>query len=204
MPYKIQNITAQIIYTLYSDGNLDKAVLASARSCAAITDQKAQKVWPIMLASLNDNMLSRTGEPTYSETAIYSAIHFYAIYQQGKEALVYGNSGSEVSDDGLQLFQTLANLRKRDETRVALDRRVQAILGTTNITSLINGLTHLIEILKSNYMSNNLQKIDFAKLASDLYKFQLGYEYANEVRLIWGQQYFRTAVQSNKSEGDKG
>ncbi|KRL04350.1 type I-E CRISPR-associated protein Cse2/CasB [Liquorilactobacillus oeni] len=187
MPYKIQNAAIRIIQKLYGNGSLDKAVLASARSGATINSQRAQRVWPIMMANLDDNMLSKTGKPTYAEIAIYAAIHFYAIYQQGKETIVYGSAGPAEGADGLQLFQALANLRKRDETRVALDRRVQAILGTTNINSVINGITHLIEILKAN---PNLPKIDFAKLAENLYWFQLSYEYANNVRLLWGQQYF--------------
>jgi CRISPR system Cascade subunit CasB len=202
MSYKIQKVTSQIIHALYRNGDTDKTVLASARSCTSITDRKAQKVWPIMLASLDGNMLSQTGEPTYAEIAVYSAIHFYAIYQQGQEACVYEKSGSDVNANGLLLFQALANLRENVEIKDALDHRVQSILEMTNINSVINELTHVLGILKANGKLNKLQKIDFSKLAGDLYRFQLSYEYANEVRLKWGQQYFRATSQLNKSEGD--
>lgn len=198
MTTDIDGITFKIIQTLYGNGNPDKAVLASVRSASSITSQRAQKVWPILMANLPSDLLSKSGRPTRAETAIYSAIRLYAIHQQGKDSIVCGNSLTIDPKDGVTLFEALANLRRNADIRVALDRRIQPLLETTNIDSVINSITHLVAILKAN---NGTQKIDYPRLAKDLYWFQSNFKRANEVRLLWGQQYFRVTKQTTKIEG---
>ena len=190
MESKIQSATISIIRQLYNDGNLNKGVLASVRHATALTSPQAQTLWPVMMAHLEPNMLSQDGQPTKAEVAVYTAIRFYAIQQQGTESLVYGpaNPHADVKDQGMPLFRALARLRRNEETRVALDRRMQPLLATTNVASIINALTHLVSMLKAN---DQLQKIDYPRLAQDLYWFQQDYEHASQVRLQWGQQYYR-------------
>lgn len=198
MEHTISRITYEIIQELYRHGNPNKAVLASIRSATSITSPHAQKIWPIMIDKLDESMMSRSGQPTSAEIAIYAALRLYAIYQQGQDPFVYGLSGKDESAEGLTLFGALANLRKDEQVRVALDRHVQALFGTTNVNSVINSMTHLVEILKA---SNSHQKIDYPKLAEDLYWFQQNFRLANNVRLKWGQQYYRYNKPTNTSEG---
>mgnify|MGYP003362117043 FL=1 len=199
MTYEIEKTTSWIISDLYRGGNPNKAVLSSLRNAATMESQRAQAVWPIMMARLDARYLSRNGTPTSAETAVYAALRFYAIHQQGKEQSVYGSAGGE-DPEGQQLFEALGKMRRNEETRVALDRRVQPLLATTNAASVINGLSHLVSILKAN---NGTQKIDYAHLAQDLYGLQGSYERANRVRLIWGQQYFRENQAGSKTKGEK-
>lgn len=199
--FKIIKMTASIIQELYGNGNINRAVLASIRGASSMTSPRAQNVWPIMMEKLDPAMLSRTGKPTRAEIAVYSALRFYAIHQQGKEPLVAGISGKDETADGIMLFAALANLRKNDDTRTALDRRVQALFGTTNISSVINSITHLVEILKATTPN---QKIDYARLAGDLYRYQGSYQQARQVSLAWAQQYYRYIKQPVASaEGEK-
>ncbi|AVK61551.1 type I-E CRISPR-associated protein Cse2/CasB [Lactobacillus sp. CBA3605] len=195
MTGKIATTTARIIKTLYRNGEPNKAVLADLRSAATVTSQRAQGVWPIMMANLERYQLSRDGVPTSAEVAVYAALRFYAIQQQGQTQLVY-----ESAENGNRqaFFSALAQLRAQEETRVALDRRVQPLLATTNPTSVINGLAQLVKILKAN---DRQQKIDYAWLAQDLYGLQASYEQANRVRLRWGQQYFWIKQATTKNEG---
>lgn len=194
----------RILWHLYGNGNLNKAVLAGARHAVSMTSPQAQAVWPVMMAELTKPMLSRDGKPTYAETATYAAIRLFAINQQGTETCVYApsfNNGNEDAE-GVSLFFALASLRQKDDARVALDRRVQALLATTNVDSVINSLVHLVSILKANQRT---RQIDYALLADDLYHFQMSYEQANRVRLNWGRQYFYAANKSTQtqSEGKK-
>lgn len=187
MTYEIEATTNRIIQSLNRDGNRDKATLSSLINAPAITSQRAQAVWPILMANLDENQLSRNGVPTRGEVAVYTAIRFYAIYQQGQEQFVYGKAGGE-QPDGVKFFTALAMLRQNEETRKATDSRVQNVLATTNAASVINGLSSLNSLLKGR---NRTQKIDFAWLAQDLYRLQASYEQSTQVRLLWGQQYFR-------------
>lgn len=199
MTFEIEKTTRQIIYALYRDGNPDKAVLASLRDAVSMTSRRAQVVWPIMMANLPKEQLSRDGVPTRAEVAVYTAIRFYAIHQQGKEPLVYGPAGGDTAT-GMTLMSALANLRRSEDLRTALDRRVKPLLATTSVTGVVNELTHLVNILKAK---NENQKIDYARLAQDLYGLQASYEQANRVRLRWGQQYFWEKTADTKNKGDQ-
>lgn len=199
MESKINRITYEIIQQLYRNGDPNKAILASIRSAASMTSPRAQKVWPIMMDKLEKSMLSKDGQPTPAEVAIYAAIHLYAIHQQSQELFVFGSAGKEESADGLTFFSALANLRRNSETREALDRRVQALFGTTNVNSVVNSMTHLIDILKA---TNPTQKIDYPKLANDLFWFQKGNQYTKKVRLSWGQEYYQHIKSITTTEGE--
>lgn len=195
----VEETTDTIIRALYREGNPNKAVLASLRSTTTLTGHRAQAIWPIMLANLEEGMLSKTGQPTYAETAVFTALRFYAIQQQGVEGhMVYGSAKAKDEDDkGIALFKALAQLRSQEGQQVALDRRVRAVLETTNITGMINSLSHLVSILKSH---NRGQKIDYAALAQDLYNAQWGNRQANQVHLYWGQQYYWNGSTTNEGK----
>jgi len=197
MTYEIEATTNRIIKGLNRDGHPDKATLSSLTNAPSITSQRAQTVWPLLMANLDQSQLSRNGVPTRGEIAVYTAIRFYAIYQQGQTQFVYGKATGEESE-GIQFFEAVAKLRQNEETRKALDCRVQTVLATTNATSIMNGLSHLNSLLKGR---NKTQKIDFARLSQDLYRLQASYEQSTQVRLLWGQQYFRMKTATAKTEG---
>ncbi|WP_125573784.1 type I-E CRISPR-associated protein Cse2/CasB [Levilactobacillus huananensis] len=197
MADELKQIAGRIIHAIYRDGAVDKAVLANLRNAPTVASQRSQKVWPILMANLSEQQLSKNGVPTREEVAVYTAIRFYAIYQQGNQTMCVYAPARGTDAKGQMLFGALGNLRGNDDLRVAMDRRVQPLLATTNVAGVINELSHLISILKSH---GNNQQIDFAQLAQDLYWLQVSYEQASRVRLLWGQQYFR---QADKAKGEK-
>lgn len=197
---KIEKVTAKVIRSLWRDGNPDKAVLSSARSAATLVSQQAQSVWPVLMANLDEDMLSRDGKPTRAEIAVYAAIRFYAIHQQGQTKFIYGSVHGSDDDKGVSLFNALAKLRNQPDRQDALDRRIKALLATSNTTSMIQALSHLISILKATYPTI---KIDYALLAQDLYDTQFGIDAANQVHLRWGQQYYWIAETEKTVAGEK-
>lgn len=203
MTTNIRETTGRIITELYGYGHSNKAVLASLRHATSITSQQAQPVWPILMANLEKHQLSISGStsgvPTQVEVAVYSAVRLYAIHQQGiNDHCVYAETGGEAK--GIPLFSALANQRKHEDTRVALDRRVRMLLATTNVNSIINSLSHMVSILKA---SDAKLKIDYSLLALDLYGLQLNHEHANKVRLRWGEQYYWVKKVDTKTEGEQ-
>lgn len=207
MAKTITSSVDQMLQQLYDHGNPDKAVLASARHAVSLESLQAQAVWPVIMAGIETPAmfsetfapkLSRTGEPTYAETAAFAAVRLYAIHQQGTDICVYERAYGDEAE-GTLFFKALAQLRLNENIQVALDRRVKALLATTNVTSVINSLTHLVSILKA---SQRNQQIDYARLAGDLFHFQFSYESANQVRLTWGRQYYSN-VESSQTKGEK-
>ena len=193
MAFEIEKATVRIIRQLYNNGDTDKASLSALRSAATIDGYRAQKVWPIFLSNLDEKWLSKNGKATREETAIFAAVRMYALHQQASDSCVFGRRNySDKKDEetnGRELFEALNLLKQGTDSHEALDRRVQALLGTNNISATIDQLIHLMQIIKSK--KTGIQ-IDYARLAGDLYRFQLGYRQANDVRLRWGEQYYRT------------
>lgn len=188
MKARIKRATAQTIHQIWAGGAPNKAVLAALRNSNSILNRNATVIWPLLISNLEKKDLSRNGEPTYAEKAVYAALRCYAIYQQGNdEQCVYAPTDYQNGEYN-DLFTALAALRRDTAIQEALDRRVQAVLGNSNADSIINALYHLVAILKSKEAQ---RKIDFAQLGQELYYIQLNRESARQVCLRWGQQYYR-------------
>lgn len=183
--------TARIINQLYGNGTPDKGALAELRRTTAITDKGAEKIWPLIFSAVPK--LSTNGKPTKLETAVYTALHCYAAFQQGNDSFVFGQiprlkDKEESRENGVSIFTALRKMKINDSNeKKALDRRVTALLATTNISSATNSINHLVSILKGKKMG---EKIDFAQLAEDLYNFQLSTKNARFVALKWGKDYY--------------
>ena len=192
MAFEIEKATERIIRQLYNNGDTDKASLSALRSAATIDGYRAQKVWPVFLSNLDEQWLSKNGKATREEAAIFAAVRMYALHQQASDSCVFGrrtySNKKDEEKKGRELFEALNWLKQGTDSHEALDRRVQALLGTNNYNAVIDQLVHLMQIIKSK--KTGIQ-IDYARLAGDLYKFQFGYRQANEVRLRWGEQYYR-------------
>lgn len=206
MEDKIYKITTICIERLFNNGNIDKAALANLRNSKSLNDRYATVVWPIIFEAINkaykkaskkeiNKVLSQNGTPTITETAIYTALCCYAIFQQGTDQKVFGSIQEEdEAERGQKLFSALRKISnltsKMDEaTKTSLDKRVDMTLAMSNPTSVINSVVHLLRILKSK--NNNVQvKVDFAQLASDLFFIQLNRTNARKTSLKWGQEYY--------------
>lgn len=201
MAFEIEKATERIIRQLYNNGNTDKASLAALRSAATIDGYRAQKVWPVFLGNLDEQWLSKNGKATREEAAIFAAVRMYALHQQASDSCAFGRRNySDKKDEetnSRELFEALNRLKQGTDSHEALDRRVQALLGTNNYNAVIDQLVHLMQIIKSKKTGI---KIDYARLAGDLYKFQFGYRQANEVRLRWGEQYYRAFKKSDTNQ----
>lgn len=199
MVNQVQKTTAHIITELYREGEPNKAVFASLRGAADLTSRRAQVVWPFMMANLPTAWLSRDGVPTEYERAIYTTLRLFAIDQYGNNQPVFATS----ADGGQSIFAVLAVVRQdtdsQNSLQASLDRRVVPLLGMTDIGAVINALTHLVEIIKAKGVGAT---IDFSQLAAELVRFQQSYEKAVQVRLMWGQSYYATPVQTDHRKGE--
>ena len=205
MENEIAATTARIINKLYGNGEPDKAVLASLRAADTIDSKRAQAVWQVLFSEMSEKDISNdpTGRPTYAETAIYAALRCYAIHQQAVEESVYAQSFSKdktKNPEGVTFFNALAGLRTNDETRVALDRRMQALLASRNLANTVKSITQLTRILKAN---NRTLKVDYAQLAQDLFFFETSFKMSNRICLKWGQQYYRQPSKKVNNNEDK-
>lgn len=174
----IYSKTTRIIQELWGQGNPDKAALSTLRATKSINDPKANLIWPYLFNTLEKDDLSRTGQPTYAENAVYTALQAYAIMQQGNQQPNFGKT---------KVFAALGQLRLDEHVKNGLDRRSQMIFGNNTYDSLTKVLLQLIHLLKSHQPAGQL---DFGQLAQDLYYCQFNRELARKITLKWGQQYY--------------
>lgn len=114
----------------------------------------------------------------------------YAIHQQSnvESVLKFGNddeneSGEKKNKYKANIGDALATLRS-DESE-SIDKRFNAMITATNFNKLSYHLRQMIKILKSKSDA----KVDYAKLAEDLYWFMIGRK--EEVRLSWARSYYK-------------
>lgn len=189
---QVSNVTNNIIYKIWRNGNPDKGVLSKLRQFKSIDE--AQPVWSALLPSIPDEMLSNSDNPTYEEQAIFAAVHLYAMNQQSKDYCVHDVSYGD--GKGIPLFKALRQLAINPDNAIGINRQINQLFGVTSFQQTEKFLTHTIQIAIG--MSGHLI-IDYGRLASDLYNFQFNRESAKRVHFVWGQDYFgNTDTTDNK------
>ncbi|HPF29186.1 MAG: type I-E CRISPR-associated protein Cse2/CasB [Sphaerochaetaceae bacterium] len=192
MSKDLYRVTAKILYKLGERLELSetKAVLSHLRNSIGRDISETVAIWPLMFEEVPPDYLSTSGTPTYQENAILSSLQLYALHQQGKSKTVHESSG-----DGIG--KALHDIR--DTNHLALDRRFNALVTSSNFAELTTHLRHLISILKQK----SDIRIDYAKLAQDFYWYQVSPESANRMRMRWGQNYYFYHLKEEKGEEDE-
>lgn len=188
MNEEIGRVTTRIIERIGNtlDNSDTKAILSKLRNSIGQEFTSTVEIWQIMFEELPIEYLSKQGEPTYQEIAILSTLQLYALHQQGIMDSVHKSS--------IGVGKALRIIR--DSEKESLDQRFNTMITADSIAELLTHLRHLICILKQKQKED--AKIDYGKLASDLYWYQISSDNANRMRLRWGQDYYSKT--QNKEE----
>ena len=170
------------------DASSTKALLANMRNSADKDISNNVDALSYVFSNLSYGEDDRGGELSYMEQAIFTAIQMYAIHQQSnvESVLKFGNNDENESREKkykANIGDALATLRS-DESE-SIDKRFKAMITATNFNKLSYHLRQMIKILKSKSDA----KVDYAKLAEDLYWFMIGRK--EEVRLSWARSYYK-------------
>lgn len=170
------------------DASSTKALLANMRNSADKDISNNVDALDYVFSNLSYGEDDRGGELSYMEQAIFTAIQMYAIHQQSnvESVLKFGNNDENESRKKkykANIGDALATLRS-DESE-SIDKRFNAMITATNFNKLSYHLRQMIKILKSKSDA----KVDYAKLAEDLYWFMIGRK--EEVRLSWARSYYK-------------
>ena len=170
------------------DASSTKALLANMRNSADKDISNNVDALAYVFSNLSYGEDDRGGELSFMEQAIFTAIQMYAIHQQSnvESVLKFGNNDENESREKkykANIGDALATLRS-DESE-SIDKRFNAMITATNFNKLSYHLRQMIKILKSKSEA----KVDYAKLAEDLYWFMIGRK--EEVRLSWARSYYK-------------
>lgn len=135
------------------------------------------------------------GELSDKEQAIFTALQLYAIHQQSsyKSVMKIGGDYDEKQKYKDNIGDALSTLRSEESE--SIDKRFNTMIVSTDFKRLVYHLRQMIKILKSKSDA----KVDYAKLAEDLYWFMNGKK--DGVRLSWARSYYKYR-KNEEMEGD--
>lgn len=138
-----------------------------------------------IFSSVSYNGGKSYGKLSYKEQAIFTVLQLYAIHQQSSYESVLKTEGDYDKEQKYKdnIGDALATLRS--EENESIDKRFNTMIVSTDYKRLTYHLRQMIKILKSK----SDVKVDYAKLAEDLYWFMNGQK--DEVRLSWARSYYR-------------
>lgn len=189
----VGKVTSQIIDRIENLSDSQKgAELATFRNSIGKSITEADDVWPILFRYLPKDFLSETGRETFEENAVFITLQLFAMCMQGSSSVVKSDSSYKGS-----IGMSLGIGRDNDDSE-ALDRRFNALITASTFSELTYHLRQLIKVVKSK----EDMTINFARLADDLFYFQLGI--GKKICFRWAQEYYSKTneTQSVSSEAD--
>lgn len=192
---EVYRITAEKIDQLrrYAGTGSGKAMLAEIRRGTGKVPGELPSTWGILFQGMPEEMYSINGEPSRAEWAIYTALTLYALHQQGNDP-----SQKNMNEKNMGLGTAVSMLCKNaegrytEEDRERITRRFLPLATAKSMPELSHHLRGMVQLLKSKGIP-----LDYPALAVDIYRYQFE-ETANQVRLQWGQDYYRKKYESEE------
>ena len=129
------------------------------------------------------------------EWAVYTALTLYSAHQQGYS--------TNMNRDDVSLGQAMAMLAKRqddDNAKERIAKRLQVLSRCHEKKDIAFFLRQTLKLMKQ---SNYAIRLDFARLAQDLYWIMSGRDYMKDVYKQWAQDYYRYLYEP-KAKGNSG
>lgn len=187
--YKVSNKTLSKLSNMI-DTSAGKSNLAKLRNSIGKPLSQSVEIWPLIFENLPESFLSSTEKVSDEEKAIIYSLQLYALHQQG-------NSSSVLSiEDKYNNIGNALNVLRTADDKVSIDRRFNTMITSTDFEELSYHLRHMISILKTKAPD---KKVDYAKLAEDMYWFLRGHD--ENIRLAWAREYYK--YNYNENEGEK-
>lgn len=188
----VYSTTNNIIMSLENSKELSKtkATLSNLRNSVGRPSVENLEGIKLLYEFIPEEFYTKYSKLTFEENAILTTLQLYAIHQQSEDESV---SDTEKKDGWDNVGESISEMRNEDNF-LSLDRRFNAMITSQSFEELSNHLRQLIKILKG---TKELIKVNYPKLAQDLYDFARGYN--ERVRLNWSRAYYS----KNISKGEE-
>ncbi len=193
---QIRNYVKKQMELLAGDaGTLDlgssKAQLAQLRRGVGKRPGELPELWGIFLRNMPEELMGKEGRPSYAEWAIYTALTLFALHQQGHSEPMHAEGEEN------RLGRAVKKLAHGEEEEENVRRKFSITARSDDMEELSYHLKTLVRMLGSNDI-----KLDYEDLAKDLYRFQFEND-ADQVRLKWGQDFYRFVGTKDRGEEEK-
>ena len=188
---KVEQYVANRIIHLekMKDAGSQKAAYAQLRRGVGCCPGDIPQLWGLLVRDLPEDMMSRNGAPSREEWAISTVLTLYAFHQQGKDP---AQQSMNCTSQGLGHALTKLVSPGEDEGRIL--RRFDQFATASDMMEAVTHLRGIVGLLKAQGVG-----LDYPRLAGELYLFQ-SYEGAKQVRLTWGEDFYRYFQNVNKED----
>lgn len=166
-----------------------KAQLAQLRRGVGKRPGELPELWGVFLKDMPEELMGKSGEPSYAEWAIYTALTLFALHQQGHSEPMHAEG------EGNRLGRAARRLVQDEDDEEKIRMKLSIVARSDDMEEISYHLKTIVQLL-----GNSDVRLDYVDLAKDLYWFQFG-DYADRIRLKWGQDFYRTVkVNDNRKE----
>ena len=193
----VYSVSSRILYQIASnlDTSSNKAILANLRNSISKPYSQSIDVFSVLYEYIPESFISSNKDLSFEEKAILTSLQIFAIHQQGNSQSVLIDTDKDDSKYKNMGF-SLKALRIDDNVK-STDRRFNTMITADTFEEFTFHLRQLVNLLKSK----TEQKVNYSKLAQDLYFFQIPTTREN-VKLSWAKQYYRYTNKNKENKGE--
>lgn len=174
---------------------LKKATLANLRNSINKSLVDSMEAFAFIIENMPEEFLGTRKGLSKEEKAILTSLQLYALHQQGSSESVFLDQGE---DRWKNMGYSLGNLRDGEDSK-SVDRRFNALITSSSFEEFSHHLRQMVGLLKSKKKSQ--VKVNYAKLADDLFYFLIGYE--ERIRLDWSRAYYSFRKKDDDKEKEE-
>lgn len=165
-----------------------KAYLAQLRRGIGKRPGELPELWGLFLKNMPEELMSKNGQPSYAEQAVYTALTLFALHQQGhSEPMNAEGEENRIGRAAQRLVDCIQAARKqvkREDVEENIRMKLSIAAKSDDMTELSYYLKTIVKLL-----GNHDVKLDYVNLAKDLYWFQFENQ-TDRIRLKWGQDFY--------------
>ena len=174
--------------------NQRRAELAKLRRGVGRKPGDLPELWGSFLRGMPEDFQGRCG-PSRAEWAVYLALTLYALHQQGEENVSMNEKGCTLGR-AVRLLAKNSAAAAQDWTESSVLRRFNALATADSMPEVSHYLRGMVQLFRGNEPK---LKLDYPRLAVELYRFQLPDQAAN-VRLQWGRDLYQMNADTPETE----
>ena len=171
-----------------------RAELAELRRGVGRQPGDLPALWGALLADMPEQLQGSNG-PSKAEWAVYTALTLFALHQQG-EAGVSMNQPGRTLGGAVRQLAVSSVAPGQDWTESSVLRRFNALATADSMPEVSHYLRGMVQLFRGNEPK---LKLDYPRLAVELYRFQLPDQAAN-VRLQWGRDLYQMNADTPETE----
>jgi CRISPR system Cascade subunit CasB len=166
------------------------AMLARLRRAAGTQPGESADVWEITIGAIPEGFTGKAREK--AEFAVHTALTLFGLHQQG--------SRESIHRSGFGFGKAVKSVIAPDMSNEAgIRRRFNALATASEFAELSYHARGLVQLMRAKGSG-----FDYPKFAAELYRYQVGPEQRDRVRMGWGRDFYAYGQSEQKQDVEEG